>query len=274
MTIGAGPTRVSGTDRALSPRDRVVLSTLCAGAGESGAGRGGDRRRAVGRGRAQTWTKVVQGLGGRLRKTWARPRSSPRDTGYRLAVPGDLDTVEFERLVARGRENHGRARAGAAARTSGRALSLWRGRRSPSSTAGTRRGRRPCAPHRRTPVGRGGFGPGPPRHGSWPRRPPTRRRSSRASRSASGAGACWRSALDRTGRQREALDVLRRARHVRRGTASIPGEPSLETRMLQQVDPEPSTCASVAASATCPYRGLRALRRRRRRLLPRATTGE
>ena len=37
-------------------------------------------------------------------------------TGYRLAVPGsDLDTVEFERLVARGRELPGPcARVGAA----------------------------------------------------------------------------------------------------------------------------------------------------------------
>ncbi|MFN8157560.1 MAG: BTAD domain-containing putative transcriptional regulator [Candidatus Nanopelagicales bacterium] len=263
MTIELlGPTRVSGTDRALSPRDRVVLSTLCVAPGESVPAEV-IADALWGEVAPKTWTKVVQGSVARLRKTLGATAIITEDTGYRLAVPGsDLDTVEFERLVARGRELmvvHEPARAAA---HFGRALSLWRGapfteldgwdpaRAEAVRLTDVRRSVEEELVQARLDMGLAAQGAADAQ--ALVAREPFRERR-------------WgllALALYRTGRQREALDVLRRARATFAEELGIDPGPelvALETRMLQQ-DPELLDVREhvAASSATCPYRGLRA----------------
>jgi WD40 repeat protein/DNA-binding SARP family transcriptional activator len=123
-----GPLTVNGRTGSLAPRDRVVLEALALCPGEVvSAERLAD---ALWRdGPPATWSKVVQGTVVRLRKTLGPEAIETVDHGYRLVVrAGDLDAPEFERLVARAREQLTLGEPERASYTVGEALALWRGR--------------------------------------------------------------------------------------------------------------------------------------------------
>lgn len=122
-----GPVRVAGQDGSLGPRDRVVLSVLALRPGEDiSAERIAD---ALWRGRPpETWPKVVQGCVARLRRSLGHRAITTTAHGYRLE-PGEVraDNVEFERLVAAGRQALNAGNHEDAVRSLQDAASLWRG---------------------------------------------------------------------------------------------------------------------------------------------------
>ncbi|HSJ20485.1 MAG TPA: BTAD domain-containing putative transcriptional regulator [Nocardioidaceae bacterium] len=123
-----GPLLVNGGAHGLAPRDRVVLETL--------AIRPKDVVTAEQIAEAlwpetppATWSKVVQGSVVRLRKVLGTGVIETVDHGYRLTVPrSDLDSLEFERLVSRAREQLTLGEPERATYTLDAALGLWRGR--------------------------------------------------------------------------------------------------------------------------------------------------
>jgi DNA-binding SARP family transcriptional activator/WD40 repeat protein len=75
-----------------------------------------------------SWPKVVQGCVVRLRRTLGAGSIETVAGGYRLVLAGDdLDTTQFERLVARGRGQAATGEPEQAAAAFARALVLWRG---------------------------------------------------------------------------------------------------------------------------------------------------
>ena len=99
-----GPTEV-GMDGSLAPRDRAVLSALCVQPGQAVPAE--VLADALwGEAPPKSWGKVVQGSVMRLRRAVGSSAIETTAGGYRIVVPdGQLDTVEFEHLVARGRRS-------------------------------------------------------------------------------------------------------------------------------------------------------------------------
>jgi DNA-binding SARP family transcriptional activator len=86
-----------------------------------------------------SWAKVVQGCVVRLRKLLGPSAVETTPQGYRLRVPADsMDSLRFERLLARGREVLTLGEPDRAEYLLGEALALWRARRSLSWRSGTR----------------------------------------------------------------------------------------------------------------------------------------
>jgi DNA-binding SARP family transcriptional activator/WD40 repeat protein len=255
-----GPTEI-GADGALSPRDRVILSALCVQPGEAVTAEAlADA--LWGQAPPKSWGKVVQGSVMRLRRAVGPSAIETTAGGYRIVLPaGQLDTVEFERLVARGRSFLAVHEPERAATTLEQALALWRGPPFPeladwdrARSEGTRlldvrRAAEEDLVEAHLAAGRAV-------DAAAEARPLVDREPFRERR-----WAMLATALYRTERQGEALDVLRRAgRTVREelGLDPGPGLVELEHRILQQ-DPSllevPNRISG--ASATCPYRGLR-----------------
>jgi DNA-binding winged helix-turn-helix (wHTH) protein len=123
-----GPLLVNGGANGLAPRDRVVLEALSirpkdvVSAEQLAEALWPDTPPA-------TWSKVVQGSVVRLRKLLGAGSIETVDHGYRLTVPrSDLDSLEFERLVSRAREQLTLGEPERATYTVDAALGLWRGR--------------------------------------------------------------------------------------------------------------------------------------------------
>ena len=262
MTIRLlGPARIDGCGAALRRRDAVVLGALCVTPGApvpvdvlADALWGGEV--------PQSGSKVVQGAVMRLRKLLGADTIETTPAGYRLRVSDcELDTREFERLVARGRSFAAARDPHRAATTFEQALAMWRGAPfaelpdwDPARAAAARllEVRRAVEEERADAVLATG----------------------RASEAAAECGVLvarepyresrWRllaEALYRTGRQREALAALGQARATLRDELGLdlgPELTDLERRILRQ-DP---TLLEVPArtpgnARLCPYLGLR-----------------
>jgi DNA-binding SARP family transcriptional activator/WD40 repeat protein len=128
MGIGVlGPLVVEGHDNGLAPRDKVVLEALAL---QPGGVVTADRiAEALWSDRPPaTWSKVIQGSVVRLRKLLGPETIQTVGRGYRLVLrPGDVDAVEFTRLVDRAREQLSLGEPERASYTVGEALALWRG---------------------------------------------------------------------------------------------------------------------------------------------------
>jgi DNA-binding SARP family transcriptional activator/WD40 repeat protein len=255
-----GPTEV-GVDGTLSPRDRVILSALCLRPGESvPADVLADA--LWGEAPPKSWGKVVQGSVMRLRRIFGAAAIETTAAGYRMVLPqGHLDTVEFEALVSRGRSFLAVHEPQRAATTFTQALSLWRGPPFPELEDWDRarsEGAR-LLDIRRTveeDLVEALLAAGRAVEAATMARPLVAHEPFRERR-----WALLATALYRTGRQGEALDVLRRASATTRDELGLDPGPelaALELRILQQ-DPSlldvPNRIGG--ASATCPYRGLR-----------------
>jgi len=121
-----GPVTWDGSAR-LSPRDRVVLAVLATRPGHPVApdrivdALWGDTPPA-------TAGKVLQGCIARLRKVMGKEAIETSTQGYALTLPSDeIDSMQFERLVSRGRELLTLGEVDRAAYLLTQALSLWRG---------------------------------------------------------------------------------------------------------------------------------------------------
>jgi WD40 repeat protein/DNA-binding SARP family transcriptional activator len=121
-----GPLTWDGS-ASLSPRDRVVLAVLATRPGHPVApdrivdALWGDTPPA-------TASKVLQGCIARLRKVMGSEAIETSTQGYALTLPSDeIDSMQFERLVIRGRELLTLGEADRAAYLLTQALSLWRG---------------------------------------------------------------------------------------------------------------------------------------------------
>jgi len=121
-----GPITWDGS-ASLSPRDRVVLAVLATRPGRPVApdrivdALWGDTPPA-------TAGKVLQGCIARLRKVMGKDAIETSTQGYALTLPSDeIDSMQFERLVTRGRELLVLGEADRAAYLLTQALSLWRG---------------------------------------------------------------------------------------------------------------------------------------------------
>jgi WD40 repeat protein/DNA-binding SARP family transcriptional activator len=122
-----GPLEVNGRLSGLGRRDRVVLEAL---AMRPHAVRSpDDLADALWPGqRPETWAKVVQGVIVRLRRLLGHGAVELVTGGYRLVVDdGDVDGVEFERLVERGQSLLAVNEPARALATYDDALRLWRG---------------------------------------------------------------------------------------------------------------------------------------------------
>ena len=122
-----GPLRVDGDGTPLQRRDQVILSALAINAGEVLSA---DQLAAASWSEAPpaSWPKQIQGSVLRLRRTLGAGAIETTPSGYRLTVSADeLDTHQFEQLIARGRSLAESGECDRAAVTFGRALALWRG---------------------------------------------------------------------------------------------------------------------------------------------------
>jgi DNA-binding SARP family transcriptional activator/WD40 repeat protein len=256
-----GPVLVGGANAALGHRDRVVLSALALEPGEVLS----PERLADalwGETPPKSWPKVVQGSMMRLRRALGPGAIETTSGGYRLTVADDdVDTLRFERLVARGREFaaiHEPARAATAFEL---ALGLWRGPAF-SELEGWDVGR--AAATRLTEVRRAieeelveaRLGQGRPVEAVAEARRLTAREPYREHR-----WALLATALYRSGRQREALDVIRHAAQTLRDELGLdPGSElvALEQAVLRQ-DPALLTVPDrlPGSAEICPYKGLR-----------------
>ncbi len=255
-----GPTEVS-MHGALSPRDRAVLSALCVQPGQAVPAE--VLADALwGEAPPKTWGKVVQGSVMRLRRAVGSSAIETTAGGYRIVLPeGLLDTVEFERLVARGRSFLALNEPQRAATMFEQALGLWRGPPFPELADWDRarsEGARLLDVRRAVEedLVEAHLVAGRAVDAAAEARPLVAREPFRERR-----WALLATALYRTGRQGEALDVLRRAGRTMRDELGLdPGQElvELEARILAQ-DPSlldvPNRIGG--SSATCPYRGLR-----------------
>jgi DNA-binding SARP family transcriptional activator/WD40 repeat protein len=122
-----GPLQVGGQTNGLSPRDRVVLSTLVVRAGDP-VSTGAIADALWGDSPPPTWTKVIQGSVVRLRKRLGTAAIESGPSGYRLVLHEDeLDHLSFERLLERGREALAGDDPERASYLVREALELWRG---------------------------------------------------------------------------------------------------------------------------------------------------
>ena len=256
-----GPVLVGGSDVRLGHRDRVILSALAL---EPGEALSPDRLADAlwGETPPKSWPKVVQGSMMRLRRALGADAIETTSTGYRLSVSDDdVDTDRFERLVARARGFAAVREPARAVTTFELALALWRGPPFPE-LEGWDAGRAEAA--RLTEVRRASeeelvearLAAGRPVEAVPEARRLATREPYREHRWALLAVALYRS-----GRQREALDVIRGAASTLRDELGLdPGRElaDLERAMLQQ-DPAllivPDTFAGTGG--LCPYKGLR-----------------
>lgn len=255
-----GPTEVAG-DGSLSPRDRVILSALCVQPGQSVPAE--VLADALwGEVPPKSWVKIVQGSVMRLRRTIGSSMIETTAGGYRIVLPaGQLDTVEFERLVARGRSFLAMNEPQRAATTFEQALALWRGAPFPELADWDRarsEGARLLDVRRAVEedLVEAHLAAGRAVEAAVEARPLVAREPFRERR-----WALLATALYRTGRQGEALDVLHRAGRTMRDELGLDPGPelvALEAQILQQ-DPAlldvPNRIGG--SSAICPYRGLR-----------------
>lgn len=255
-----GPTQVEG-DGALGRRDRVVLAALLVHAGEP---------LTVDQIAVALWgdtvppsaPKVVQGVVMRLRRVLGPERIRTTAAGYVLEPDGlDLDVADFERHVGRARELLAVGDANRAVAVYGQALSCWSGpaladlldwddgRAEAARLSEVRESVEEELVEALLVAGRASEAVAD-----------GRRLVSRA-RAREHRWALYALALYRTGRQREALDVLRRARAVLLEEVGLdPGAElaDLERAILAQ-DPALDGAGTPAArpSDVCPYPGLR-----------------
>ncbi len=255
-----GPIEVDGRSNDLSPRDRVVLSALVVNAGTPMST---DALAAALWGGAlpASWAKVVYGCIWRLRTLLGATAIERGPSGYRLTL-GDheLDHRLFERLVERGREALAGADPARASFLVGEGLGLWRGTAladldewSPGRVEAARlEGLRMDAEELRVEAE------------VWVGHAPAVLEQARALV----AQAPFRErrwallalSLYQSGRQREALDALHRARTMLVEELGLdPGHAlvELEQKLLRQ-DPSLAPGVLGEASALCPYRGLMA----------------
>ncbi len=256
-----GPVLVAGSDARLGHRDRVILSALAL---EPGEVLSPDRLADAlwGESPPKSWPKVVQGSMMRLRRALGPDAIETTSRGYRLSVSDDeVDHVRFERLVARARGFAAVREPARAVTTFELALALWRGPPFPE-LEGWDAGRAEAA--RLTEVRRASeeqlvearLAAGRPVEAVPEARRLAAREPYREHRWALLAVALYRS-----GRQREALDVIRGAASTLRDELGLdPGRElaDLEQAVLQQ-DPAllmvPDTF--VGTGGMCPYKGLR-----------------
>ena len=262
MTIQLlGPAKIDGTAPALRRRDAVVLGALCVRPGEPVSVEAlaealwGDQL-------PKSSSKVVQGAVMRLRKVLGAEAIETTPGGYRFCLrDGELDTYEFERLVARARSFAAAREPHRAATTFQQALELWRG------------------------VPFSELADWDPARGEAARLLEVRRAAEEervvamlaAGRVAEATAECgvlvtrepyretrWRllaESLYRTEQQREALAVLRQARLTLREELGLEPGPELvdlERRILQQ-DPSllDTPVRPPGETRLCPYQGLR-----------------
>ncbi len=256
-----GATRVADSDVTLGPRDRVILSALCVAPGQPVSAEGlADA--LWGEVPPRTWPKVVQGSIMRLRKALGPTAVETTAGGYRMTLAdGQLDTTQFERRVARGREFLVLDQPERAIVELGRAVALWQGDPFPDlpdwdparAEASRLREIRLAVDEDLIDahVASGRTAEAVALAASLVAREPYRERR------------WWQLALAqyRCGRQAEALDTLRSARATLRDELGL--DPSsdlldLERRILDQ-DPglAGGQTAGGGSRTTCPYRGLR-----------------
>jgi DNA-binding SARP family transcriptional activator len=256
-----GATEIEGVAASVTRRDGIVLGALVVS---------GDEALSAEQLAAALWgddppksaQKVIQGAIVRLRRLLGADAIETTGDGYRLLLDGNtIDTHLFENSVARARELAAVHEPERAARAYGQALSLWRGAPLPdlqdwdpgrAETARLTEIRRAAEEELvevRMDCGRTVEAVAEARH--LVTREPFREHR----------WALLALALYRGGRQREALDVLRRARTTLRDELGLDPGPelvALETQILQQ-DPAlldvPDAPSMV--SPVCPYPGLR-----------------
>ena len=257
-----GPAQVTGAQGALGPRDRVILGALCVDPGQSlppetlAEALWGEQP-------PKSWIKVVQGSVMRLRRAlgdWGDPDHRRWISGVpgggraghcRVRAAGRSGPGVPGAASAGTRREHVRASPGIVARPALLEFSEWEPARAEAArllevrhaveedlvAASLAAGRAVEAVAEAGPlVAREPF-----RERRW---------------------ALLATALYRTGRQRDALDVLRRAGTTLREEFGLdPGTElvELERRMLRQDPSLLNVPASLGGTnATCPYRGLRA----------------
>ncbi|MPZ72104.1 MAG: hypothetical protein GEU74_02545 [Nitriliruptorales bacterium] len=122
-----GPLSVDGVEKALSPRDRTVLQTLTLHRHEVVTPE--QLAEALWPGGAPaSWPKIVQGCVSRLRRSVGANAIETTSNGYRfVATSSEIDVLEFERLVNRGRDLLALREPERADRAIRQALALWRG---------------------------------------------------------------------------------------------------------------------------------------------------
>jgi DNA-binding SARP family transcriptional activator/WD40 repeat protein len=129
MGIGVlGTLTVDEASAPLGRRDRVVLSALATRAGQVVSQ--DLLADALWRDEAPASAhKILQGCVSRLRRLLGPDAIQRAPPGYRLAVSGDtIDSVRFERTVARARDLAAMGQVDRAGHMAGEALDLWRGR--------------------------------------------------------------------------------------------------------------------------------------------------
>ena len=255
-----GPARIDGFG-ILRRRDAIVLCALCVSPGEP---------LSVGVLADALWgdelpsssNKVVQGAVMRLRKQLGPGAIETTSAGYRLVLSdGELDTHEFERLVARGRSFAAAQDPHRASTTFQHALDLWRG------------------------VPFGEMPDWDPARAEAARLMEVRRAAEEerivallaAGRATEAAAECrvlvnrepyrearWRllaEGLYRTGQQREALVVLRQARATMLEDLGLDPSPDLSDTERRILDQDPTLLQvplrPPGDARLCPYQGLR-----------------
>ncbi len=253
-----GPLRVDGHANGLSPRDRVILSALVVNARQP-MSRDALADALWGSQPPVSWAKVVYGCVSRLRKVLGDAAIETAPTGYRLTLgDGELDHRLFERLLERGREALTGDDPARASFLVDEGLGLWRGRAladleewEPGRVEAARlEGLRMDAEELRVEAEvRSGNAPAvleqaralvaqtPFREKRW---------------------ALLATALYQSGRQRDALGAVQRARTMLVDELGLdPGRElvELEQKLLRQ-DPSLTPGVRGEASPVCPYRGL------------------
>lgn len=253
-----GPMAINGETGSLAPHDRVVLSALALIPAEvCSVERLADA--LWGPAPPPSWPKVVPGCIHRLRRTLGPDAIETTPYGYRLTIEGDdVDTGRFQSLLRRGRDQLARDEVERAAFTLGEAVGLWRGGAFPDLD-GWEPGRieaarlaelRLEAQESRIDAGlRAG------RHADMlaPAQAAVAEAPLRETRWGLLALAHYR-----CGHQGDALQTLRRARHMlvhELGLDPGPDLAALELAILRQ-DPGLSNGPARADEGVCPYLGL------------------
>lgn len=253
-----GPLAVNGDTSALSPRDRVVLSALAVDPVQvSSVERLADA--LWGAHPPTSWPKVVPGCIHRIRRVLGTNAIETTPHGYRLTITSDqIDIRRFEHLLRAGRELLATGEADRAAGAFEEAVGLWRGgafldldRWEPGQVAAMRLTElrlqaQECLLDAMLQAGR---------HAEVlaPARAAAAEAPLREQRWGQLALAQYR-----CGRQGEALQTLRRARHLLATELGLDPGPELlglEAAILRH-DPALAVEATPVDSGECPYLGL------------------
>ena len=117
----------TGTERALSPRERMVLAALIVRAGRP-VSPGELAEACWGENPPRTWQQQVKTSVARIRAGMGSAAVLTRGSAYTLGVdPATIDAFEFERLVSTARQHGLHEEYDRAAEIYRRALALWRG---------------------------------------------------------------------------------------------------------------------------------------------------